>query len=450
MELDVMNSESHASAPHAPAPAVPQSNNRATPSAAAAVAPLLHALFDKGLPVRFEFWDGSALGPRDGPGTVIVRSPTAVKRMLWAPGELGLGRAYVTGELETDGDVISVLRALHQGAPNDLKTGARMPLVALRAATRLGILGLPPARPAVEAAPHGRRHSKQRDAEVIRHHYDIGNEFYRLVLGPSMTYSCARFVDASTTLESAQEAKHDLVCRKLGLHERTGARLLDVGCGWGSMALHAASRYDASVVGVTLSSAQADLARLRVKEAGLEERIEIRVQDYRDLRGERFDAISSIGMFEHVGAERMAEYFTTLYALLTDTGRLLNHAISSVGGSRMRRRSFIGRFVFPDGELIDVSQVVHAMERAGFEVRDVESLREHYTRTLKAWVANLEANWEAAAAEVGLERTRVWHLYMAASANGFDDGGISLHQVLGVRPTPEGWSAMPPTRSGWV
>ncbi len=184
---------------------------------------------------------------------------------------------------------------------------------------------------------------------MIRHHYDIGNEFYRLVLGPSMTYSCARFVDASTTLESAQEAKHDLVCRKLGLHERTGARLLDVGCGWGSMALHAASRYGASVVGVTLSSAQADLARLRVKEAGLEERIEIRVQDYRDLRGERFDAISSIGMFEHVGAEKMAEYFTTLHALLTDTGRLLNHAISSVGGSRMRRTRSSGASCSPTG-----------------------------------------------------------------------------------------------------
>jgi cyclopropane-fatty-acyl-phospholipid synthase len=442
MELDVMNAASHV-------PPEQQSNNQARPSAAAAVAPLLHALFNNGLPVRFEFWDGSALGPPDGAGTVIVRSPIAVKRMLWAPGELGLSRAYVTGELDTEGDVIGVLRALHDAGPADLKTGARMPLVALKAASRLGVLGPPPARPAVEAAPHGRRHSKQRDAEVIRHHYDISNEFYRLVLGPSMTYSCARFVDDDTTLEAAQAAKHDLVCRKLGLHEQAGARLLDVGCGWGSMALHAATHYGASVVGVTLSSAQADMARLRVKEAGLEEQIEIRVQDYRDLRGERFDAISSIGMFEHVGAEKMAEYFTTLHSLLADTGRLLNHAISSIGGSRMRRNSFIGRFVFPDGELIDVSQVVAAMERAGFEVRDVESLREHYTRTLKAWVANLEANWEDAVAEVGAERARVWHLYMAASANGFDDGGISLHQALGVRPTPEGQSHMPPTRSSW-
>jgi cyclopropane-fatty-acyl-phospholipid synthase len=289
-----------------------------------------------------------------------------------------------------------------------------------------------------------------RDAAVISHHYDISNEFYRLILGTSMTYSCARFVQPSTTLEAAQQSKHDLVCRKLGLPERRGLRLLDVGCGWGSLALHAASHYGADVVGITLSTAQADLARLRVKEAGLDDQIEIRVQDYRDLRSEHFDAISSIGMFEHVGTEQTAEYFTTLHSLLGDEGRLLNHAISSVGGSRMSRKSFIGRYVFPDGELIDVGQVVLAMERAGFEVRDVESLREHYARTLQAWVKNLEVNWDAAVAEVGVQRTRIWHLYMAASANGFEDGGISIHQVLGVQAAPDGRSGMPATRNAWV
>jgi cyclopropane-fatty-acyl-phospholipid synthase len=419
---------------------------------AAVVAPLLTGLFGHPLPVRFEFWDGSALGPSDGPGTVLVRSPTAISRMLWAPGELGIGRAYVAGELRTDGDMSLVLRALHAAAPPDfapdLRRGARPALLALRAAFQLGVLGRPPSRPAVEAAPHGRRHSKGRDAEVIRHHYNISNEFYRLVLGPSMTYSCARYVEGSTDLAAAQNSKHDLICRKLGLHERPDMRLLDVGCGWGSMALHAASHYGARVVGVTLSSAQADLARLRVKEAQLDEQIEIRVQDYRDLRGERFDAISSIGMFEHVGAAQMTTYFTTLHALL-GTGRLLNHAISSVGGSRMARNSFIGRYVFPDGELIDVGQVVLAMQRAGFEMRDVESLREHYTKTLRAWVENLEANWDAAVSEVGVQRARVWHLYMAASANGFDDGGLSLHQVLGVRSRPGGNSGMPATRREW-
>jgi cyclopropane-fatty-acyl-phospholipid synthase len=448
MKLDVMSSQSRPRV--IAAPTTIGSTAPARPPAAAAVAPLLHALFGSLLPVRFEFWDGSALGPDDGPGAVIVRSPGAISRMLWAPGELGLGRAYVTGELETEGDIFTVLQVLHDAAPPDLKAGARLSILAVKAAAQLGVLGLPPAPPAVEAAPHGRRHSKSRDVKVINHHYDISNEFYRLILGPSMTYSCARFVEDSTSLEAAQECKHDLVCRKLGLHEARGARLLDVGCGWGSLALHAAGRYGATVVGVTLSSPQADLARRRVKEAGFEEQIEIRVQDYRDLRGERFDAISSVGMFEHVGAEKMGAYFTTLHELLTDTGRLLNHAISRVGGSRMSHSSFIGRYVFPDGELIDVGQVVQAMEHAGFEVRDVESLREHYTRTLRAWVANLEKNWDAAVHEVGGQRARVWHLYMAASANAFEDGGISIHQVLGVRPDAHGHSAIPPTRRAWI
>ena len=202
-------------------------------SAAAVVGPLLRELFSEGLPVRFQFWDGSGIGPTDGSGTIAVRSPNAIRRMLWAPGELGIARAYVTGELQTDGDIFCVLRALADAAPPDVKAGARMSVQALRAATQLGVLGMPPARPDVEASPRGRLHSKSRDAQVISHHYDISNEFYRLVLGPSMTYSCARFTGASTGLEDAQQAKHDLVCRKLGLHERRGLRLLDVGCGWG-------------------------------------------------------------------------------------------------------------------------------------------------------------------------------------------------------------------------
>jgi cyclopropane-fatty-acyl-phospholipid synthase len=284
---------------------------------------------------------------------------------------------------------------------------------------------------------------------VVRHHYDVSNRFYAMVLGPAMTYSCARFTSDADTLEAAQESKHDLICRKLGLPDRSGQRILDVGCGWGSLALHAAHHYGARVVGVTLSQAQAQSARDRVAAAGLERQVEIRLQDYRDVRDGTFDGIASVGMFEHVGSSKSAEYFGAMRRLLKPEGRLLNHAISSVGGSRIGSRSFIGRYVFPDGELVDVGSVVLAMEEAGFEVRDVECLREHYVKTLRAWVGNLQQHWQAAVAEVGVRRARVWQLYMTASANGFEDGGISVHQVLGVLAAAGGRSGMPPTREAW-
>ena len=292
-------------------------------------------------------------------------------------------------------------------------------------------------------------HSKGRDAAAIRHHYDICDEFYRIVLGPAMTYSCARWEPGEATLEGAQRSKHDLICRKLGLQDRAQMRLLDVGCGWGSMALHAVKTYGAKTVAITLSPAQAIFARARAFEAGALQDVQVRLQDYRDVHGETFDAISSIGMFEHVGSKHMAEYFDGLFSLLVPGGRLLNHAISKPGGKKMRGPTFINRYVFPDGELIDVADVVRAMERAGFEVRDVESLREHYAKTLRAWVANLEESWDDAVKLVGEPRARVWRLYMTASANGFEEGAIAVHQVLGVRPGTDGTSGMPPTRAGW-
>jgi cyclopropane-fatty-acyl-phospholipid synthase len=215
------------------------------------------------------------------------------------------------------------------------------------------------------------------------------------------------------------------------------------------MAIHAARHYAAQVVGITISAEQAGEAKRRVDEAGLSDRIDIRLQDYRDLAGEQFDAISSIGMFEHVGAAKTADYFTTLHGLLRPEGRLLNHAISSVGGSRLARRSFMNRYVFPDGELQDVGDTVLAMERAGFEVRDLESLREHYALTLRQWVANLEQDWDRAVELVGEGRARVWRLYMGASAIGFEDGGVNIHQVLGVVPDERGRSGMPRTRDRW-
>ncbi|HEX6255509.1 MAG TPA: cyclopropane-fatty-acyl-phospholipid synthase family protein [Euzebyales bacterium] len=412
------------------------------------IRPLLAATVGAPPPVRFAFWDGSATGP-DDVGTVHVDSPLAIRRIVWAPGHLGVARAYVAGDLHVSGDLFGVLTALRDATPAGVRFGWRAIVSALRVAHRLGALGRPPQAPREEARPVGWQHSIRRDASVIGHHYDVGNDFYRLVLGPAMTYSCARFTGPDVDLRQAQDAKHELVCRKLGLHERGGMRLLDVGCGWGSLAIHAARHHGAQVVGITISRAQAELARRRAADAGVADRVEIRLQDYREVCGERFDAISSIGMSEHVGSRRIDQYFAILYALLEPRGRLLNHAITSTDGSRLSRRSFAGRYVFPDGELLDVGDLQLAMERAGLEIRDVESLREHYATTLRHWVANLDANWDEAVALVGRGRARVWRLYMAGSAIGFADNGLSVHQVLAVRPDDGGASGMPTTRRGW-
>ena len=402
------------------------------------------------VPVEVRFWDGSHLGATDGPATIVMRTPRALRRILYAPNEVGFARAYVTGEAEIEGDIIEAIRAVFVAAPPDFQLGTKAVVQTLAGAARLRILGPPLSPPAEEARLRGGLHSRQRDAAAISHHYDVGNEFYRLVLGPSMTYSCARFTHADATLEEAQEAKYDLICRKLGLRE--GMRLLDVGCGWGGMAMHAASKYQVAAVGITLSEQQFDLARKRVVEAGLADWVEIRLQDYRDVgsNGEKFDAISSIGMFEHVGKKQMAAYFQVLAGVLVSGGRLLNHAIATPDGVTFDRRSFTARYVFPDGELEDVADVVSAMEAVDLEVRDVESLREHYALTLRQWVINLDANWDEAVGLVGLVRARIWRLYMAAAVVGFDLNEDAPYQVLGVKTMADGSSGMPLTRAGMV
>ena len=292
---------------------------------------------------------------------------------------------------------------------------------------------MPP--PPEEARLRGRRHSPARDAAAIAHHYDVSNRFYELVLGPSLTYSCAVFTTPSDTLETAQINKYELISRKLDL--QPGMRLLDVGCGWGGMVMHAARHHGVRAVGITLSTAQAQRARERVEAAGLGDRVEIRVQDYREVDDGPFDTISSIGMFEHVGRARLAEYFTRLHNLLRPAGRLLNHGISRPLPTGKRTAfasgSFIDRYVFPDGELHEVGSVVSSLHGTDFEVRHLESLREHYALTLRQWVANLEASWDEAVAEVGAPRARIWRLYMAASALNFESNRNQIHQILATR-----------------
>ena len=300
----------------------------------------------------------------------------------------------------------------------------------------------------------GRRHTRRRDAEAIAHHYDIGNEFYRNVLGESMTYSCAYWdqpepdVSDAAQLSAAQFAKCDLVARKLGL--APGARVLDVGCGWGTFALHAARTYRARVVGVTLSVAQAEHARKRMADAGVDDLVDIRIQDYREVSDGPFDAIASIGMAEHVGADHLPEYAAHLFTLLRPRGRLLNHAISLRPDDPQQgpeSSSFIDRYVFPDGELVPIARMISTLENVGFEVRDLEALREHYGLTLRAWCANLDRNWDAAVSAATPERARVWQLYMTASAMSFESNDIGVNQVLAVRPGDSGESDMPPTRA---
>ncbi len=364
---------------------------------------------------------------------------------MTAPGELGLGRAYVAGEIDLEGDLDAILALGDDRA--QLRFGARDVALASRAILSIG--GLRPLRlppPPEEARLRGRLHSRERDAAAISHHYDISNDFYRLVLGPAMTYSCAYFATRESSLEDAQRDKHELICRKLRL--KSGERLLDVGCGWGTLAIHAAKRFGVSVVGVTLSEPQAELAEKRASEAGVGHLVTIRVQDERDVDDGPYDAISSVGMFEHVGAERLSEYFGHLQQLLRPQGRLLNHGISSPPSrvAPIRRNSFLYRYVFPDGELHEMGNVVSIIQGAGLEVRDVESLREHYALTLRKWVANLEAHRDEAVRLVGEPRYRIWRLYMTGAARNFDAGRTQVHQILAVRS--DGGRSGQPLRRG--
>ena len=376
-------------------------------------------------PFKVEFWDGTRLSSTAGDGpTFYIRSPRAAAHLLRAPGQLGLGRAYVSGDIEVD-DMDAVIELLDSWKPPPLQ-GANKTRLLLGAARAAG-LTRPPRRPAAELRPSGHRHSKERDSRAVRHHYDVSNEFFSLFLDDSMTYSCAVFSLGAETLEAAQEEKLEMVCRKLALKE--GERVLDVGCGWGSFPLWAATRHGVSVVGITLSPPQAEKARQRAEAAGVGDKVDIRVMDYRDLAGERFDAISSIGMVEHVGAEQIDVYARTLAGLLDSGGRLLNHGITRLRHSDPDAGPFSERYVFPDADPLHLSRVLLALERAGFVTRHVEEFGADYAETLRHWARRLDENIDEAVRLAGPERVRVWRLYLRAARNGFESGFTSIYQA---------------------
>ncbi len=385
-------------------------------------------------PFAVRFWDGSELPATAGDGSAVptftVRSPRAVAHALRAPGQLGLGRAYVAGDLAVD-DIDAVMGLLDGWRPPPLDGRAKLRLMA--AAVAANGLTRPPRRPVSELAPRGTRHSRERDARAVRHHYDVSNEFFELFLGPSMAYSCGVWArSGATTLEEAQEAKLELVCAKLGLRE--GERVLDVGCGWGAFALHAASRHGVNVTGITLSPAQAERARARVAAAGLEDRVDVRIADYRELQAEPFDAIASIGMVEHVGEVQIDRYAARLAELLKPGGRLLNHGIARQRWSDPAAGDFSERYVFPDAEPLHLSRVLLALERAGFVTQHVEGFGADYAETLRHWAERLDASLEQATRLAGEERVRVWRLYLRAARNGFLTGFTGIYQVRAALP----------------
>jgi cyclopropane-fatty-acyl-phospholipid synthase len=416
------------------------------------VADLVAAITDGEPPLRITAYDGSSVGPTGSPIELHLANERALRYMLTAPGEFGMARAYVAGDLELSG--------VHPGDPYEaLRMFAawkvrRPPVGEIgRLLRELGWARLlPPEPPAEEAPPrwqrtlHGLRHSRGRDASAISTHYDVSNAFYEKVLGPSMAYTCAVFPKTDASLEEAQEEKFDLVSRKLGL--APGMRLLDVGCGWGGMALHAAKHYGVDVVAVTLSREQAEWGQQAVEREGLGGQVRILHSDYRDSPGTDYDAISSIGITEHIGVANYPSYFGYLYSKLRDGGRLLNHCITRpTNNEPVLPGKFIDRYVFPDGELTGSGRIITKAQNAGFEVRHEENLREHYALTLKGWCANLVENWDFCVNEAGAGRARVWGLYMAGSRLGFETNQVQLHQVLAVKVGADGNSgfALRPT-----
>jgi len=416
-------------------------------AAARQILDLLRRAIPASCPLELALAADARREPRRTPARIVVDGPDALARVLWPPSADALGEAYLRDDIDIEGDIRIAMDA---GRALDLRRlGRRLPsLVRLGLAIRHG--SAPAHRLNRVARLSGRRHSRARDLAAVRFHYDVGNDFFALWLDRRLVYSCAYFATPESTLDEAQETKLDLICRKLRL--QPGVRLLDIGCGWGSLVVFAAERYGVEATGITPSAAQAEWAQRTIRRAGLEARAAVMVRDYRDLpeRG-AFDAVASVGMFEHVGRKRLAQYFAAVLAALRPDGLFLNHGIATTAtGGFLRRRwlpsgdgGFLGRYVFPDGELVSVEEAVGFARRAGFELLDAQSLRPHYALTLKAWVERLEASAEAARARVGEEIYRTWRLYMAAARAGFEEGSLDVSQLLLARPGSRGPAHLP-------
>jgi cyclopropane-fatty-acyl-phospholipid synthase len=403
------------------------------------IAAALETMLKEPMPLRFTAYDGSATGPEDSPYEIHLATERGLNYILTAPGDLGFGRAYVAGDLE--------IRGVHPGDPYEafrliaskLRFRRPSPVEAVTLLRSLGISHLRPPAPPPEEAPsrlrrtfEGLRHSLGRDAEAIHHHYDVSNRFYELVLGPSMTYTCAVFPREDATLEDAQANKNDLIARKLDL--QSGQRLLDLGCGWGGMVRHAAREYGVHTIGVTLSREQASWAQEKIKEEGLDHLAEVRFLDYRLVEETGFDAISSIGLTEHIGVKNYPAYFGFIRDRLKPHGRMLNHCITRNDNlHNAKAGAFIDRYVFPDGELIGSGTIVTAVENQGLEVQHHENFRLHYAKTLTGWNKNLVEHWDECVEEVGIGTAKVWGLYMAGSRLGFERNMIQLHHVLATK-----------------
>ncbi|SEF32429.1 cyclopropane-fatty-acyl-phospholipid synthase [Amycolatopsis pretoriensis] len=398
------------------------------------------------LPVGLRTWDGTRVGPVDAP-TVVLRNRRALRRLLYAPGELGLARAYVTGDLDVEGDLADGFRRIwaltRSGELKRAKFGPREWAEAVRLAAALGVVGPPPKPPAEEARLTGKLHSLLRDKSAIAHHYDLSNAFYQLLMDESMAYSSAYFTSESQSLEQAQHDKLEMICRKLGL--RPGMRLLDIGCGWGSLLVHAAKHHGVHAVGITLSAEQLQHIRARLAQHDLEDRVEVRRQDYRELPDAPFDAVASIEMGEHVGEVNYPAYAATLHKMVKPGGRVLIQQMSR-GNVAPGGGAFIERYIAPDMTMRPVGRTVDHLETAGLEVRDVHAMREHYVWTVRAWADTLEENWADVVALIGETGARVWRLYLVGGALAFEENRMGVDQILSVRPDEHGRSGMPATR----